>query len=179
MHPRRAPRLSSRWSSPRTARLRVRSMADVGPCCIGPVSGSAWRKGLADPRRGSRAIFAMYQRVCMKMASVAEGTCFPICIGTVAALETENLAFLSSPSPQSPRFAPGQHGACGLGGLFRANPQPRFLRRGPARNKPPSPRSIPLHYPSPHIAARLRLRPPRCCRPCGPAPQSKARSQAL
>lgn len=113
MHPRRGPRLSSRWSSPRTARLRIRSMADVGPCCIGPVAGSAWRKGSADPRRGSRAISAMYQRVCMKMDSVAAGTCSPICIGTVAALEKGNLAFLSSPCPQSPRFAPDQHGACG------------------------------------------------------------------
>ena len=154
MHPGRGPRLSSRWSSPRTARLRVRSMADVGPCCIGPVAGSAWRKGPADPRRGSRAISAMYQRVCMKMDSAAEGTCSPICIGTVAALEKGNLAFLSSPSPQSPRFAPGQHGAAGSGVCFERIRSRGLCGEDQRETNPQAPNSLP-YITRRHIQQRI------------------------
>lgn len=155
MHPRRGPRLSSRWSSPRTARLRIRSMADVGPCCIGPVAGSAWRKGSADPRRGLRAISAMYQRVCMKMDSVAEGTCSPICIGTVAALEKGNLAFLSSPCPQSPRFAPGPHCACGLGGFVSSESAAAFFAARTSEKQTPRASNLLPYITRRHIQQRI------------------------
>ncbi len=132
-------------------------MADVGPCCIGPVPGSAWRKGSADPRRGSRAISAMYQRVCMKMDSVVEGTCSPICIGTVVALEKGNLALLSSPSPQSPRFAPGQHGACGPEGVCFERIRSRVFAARTSEKQTPEPPTYSLTLPVATYSSALTI----------------------